>query len=98
MDLSNVNDRGNVEDRRGGPSPAAVGGGIGAIVITLVAGYLGINPQVANQLFQAFGGGGQQQQQAGPGKADGYKEFAEKITGTCDKIWGEQFPKKFNKQ
>lgn len=99
MDLSNVNERGQVEDRRGGAGPVAIGGGIGALVITLVAGFLGIDPKMANALFQAFGGAGaRQQQQAGPGKQDGYKEFAEKILGTCDKVWGEQFPRQFREE
>jgi uncharacterized protein len=91
MDLSNVSERGNVEDRRGSKGPLAVGGGLGAIVVTLIAGYLGINPQMANQLFQAFAGAVPQKQQAGPGKADGYKEFSEKLLGTTNRVWAEQF-------
>lgn len=98
MDLSNVNERGQVEDRRGAAGPVAVGGGIAAVVITLVAGLLGMDPKVANRLFQAFAGAKQQQQQAGPGKQDGYKEFAEKILGTCDKVWRDQFPRQFRVQ
>jgi predicted metalloprotease len=88
MDLSNVSERGNVEDRRGSKGPLAVGGGIGALVVTLIAGYLGINPQMANQLFQAFAGA--QRQEVGPGKADGYKEFARTILGSCNSVWKDQ--------
>lgn len=97
MDLSNVTERGNVEDRRGGVPGGAALGGIGALVVTLIAGYLGINPQVANQLFQAFGGA-VQQQKAGPGKPDGYKEFAEKITGACDEVWREWFARNYGQR
>jgi predicted metalloprotease len=79
------------------PGGGAAIGGIGALVVTLVAGYLGINPQVANQLFQAFVAP-QMQQKAGPGKDDGYKQFAEKVLGTTDKVWGEQFPKQFGER
>jgi len=87
MDLSNVSERGSVEDRRGSKGPMAIGG-ISALVITLVAGYLGINPQMANQLFQAFAGA--QRQQAGPGKQDGYKEFASAVLGSCNAVWKDQ--------
>ncbi len=98
MDLSNVSERGNVEDRRGGlPGGGAAIGGIGALVVTLVAGYLGINPQVANQLFQAFGGAAQKQK-AGPGKADGYPEFAGKVLGTTNIVWREWIARNHNRR
>lgn len=52
----------NVEDRRGSRvSRKAKGGGLSAIVITLVAIYFGIDPQIASQLgsgLSGLGGGG----------------------------------------
>ena len=49
----------NVEDRRGIPAGVAIGGGIGTLLIVLVATFLGADPrQVLNML--------QNQQQAAP--------------------------------
>jgi uncharacterized protein len=95
MDLSNVNERGDVEDRRGAKGAVAVGGGITALIVTLVAGYIGVNPQMANQLFQAFAGGRAQQQQQGAGKEDGYKQFSEAILGSCNEVWKAQLGKDY---
>jgi predicted metalloprotease len=95
MDLSNVSERGNVEDRRGGAGPTVIGGGLATIVVALVAGALGINPQIANKLFQAFVGARLQQPQAGPGKQDGYKEFASAILGSCNAVWKQELGRNY---
>ena len=53
----------NVEDRRGMSSrPAFVGGGLGTIVLILVALYFGVDPTFLLQNAPVDGG----QQQAGP--------------------------------
>lgn len=44
----------NVEDRRGGKgkvSPGVIGGGIGGLVLTLLAIFLGIDPAIINQVI-----------------------------------------------
>ena len=50
----------NVEDRRGiSGKQMAVGGGVGALVLLLVAAFLGVDPQKLNQLVgNAPGGAG----------------------------------------
>ena len=90
MELGNSEERGDVEDRRGSKKPLAIGGGIGAIVIALIAGYFGIDPKVAQQVVVGVGGGGET---PGTGKADGYKDFSEKILGSTDSVWKDQFKK-----
>lgn len=85
MELGNSSERGSVEDRRGGKKPLAIGGGIGAIVLALVGAYIGVD------LNQFQGGGGAPS--GGPGKADGYKEFSEKILGSTNAVWKDQFQK-----
>ena len=89
MDLSNSGERGSVDDRRGGKKPVAIAGGIGALVIALIAGYFGIDPNVAQQVVNGGGGG----HTRGTGKEDGYKDFSEKILGSTNAVWKEQFKK-----
>ncbi len=86
MELGNSDERGSVEDRRGSKAPLAIGGGIGAIVLALVGAYFGVD---LNQ-FAGNGGGPVTQ---GTGKADGYKDFSEKILGRTDHVWNDQFEK-----
>ena len=42
----------NVEDRRGVPAGVAIGGGIGTLIIVLVATFLGADPRQVLQLLQ----------------------------------------------
>ena len=87
MELGESEDRGSVEDRRGSKAPLAIGGGIGAIVLALVGAYFGVD---LNQ-FAGNGGGGPATQ--GTGKADGYKDFSEKLLGSTNHVWKDQFEK-----
>jgi uncharacterized protein len=82
MDLSGASEAGNVEDRRGGGRGLVVGGGIGAVVIAIIAGLIGINPDKLR-----LGGGASR----GPGVQDGYKDFSAKVLGTTNAVWREQF-------
>ena len=47
----------NIEDRRGARAPKLVGGGIGTIVLVLVAMYFGVDPTPLLQGMQGTGGG-----------------------------------------
>jgi len=95
MRLDDVNESGNVEDTRGNKKTLAIGGGIGAIVIALVAAYLGVDPKLAQKFL---GGGAGQQQQAGLAPKHGMKEFSEKVLGTTNVVWREQFQQNFGKK
>jgi predicted metalloprotease len=84
----------NVEDQRGIPKAGlAIGGGLGTLVLLLVAYFLGADPQaLLNQL--------QQQQQGGPNgqpvinRADEEtKEFVAVVLADTEDVWKEQFRK-----
>ena len=88
----------NVEDRRGArPQQLALGGGLGAIVIALVAAYLtGKNPlQMLAELAQQ--GGAPQAEQAPGGQAQDspetarLKEFVSRALGSTERVWTDQF-------
>src|SRR5687768_2818523 len=97
MRLDDVQESGNVEDRRGYKKPAmAVGGGIGTIVIVALAYFLGIDPRQAKQVADKFGGG-DQAEIAGPPPDDKEKQFSEKIIGLTNAVWKEQFEAEFRK-
>jgi predicted metalloprotease len=84
MELGESEDRGSVEDRRGSKAPLAIGGGIGAIVLALVGAYFGVD-------LNQFAGNGGGPVTKGTGKADGYKDFSEKILGSTNHVWKDQF-------
>ena len=46
----------NVEDRRGLSTGAMVGGGIGTLIIILLAAFVGIDPRPLLQVMQGAGG------------------------------------------
>ncbi len=96
MDLSNINDRGNVSDERGrGGKRLMIGGGVGGLII-VVLGALGIISPDVQKFLQALVGGQQQVAQPGDGTPppdDGAKEFAEKVLGSSNRIWKEQLRK-----
>jgi uncharacterized protein len=90
MRLDDANEQGDVEDNRGKKTVAAVGG-IGALLIGLVAAYFGIDPNVAKNVVGGLGGG--KQQQNGPAPNDGMKEWSAKVLGTTNVVWREEFGK-----
>ena len=88
----------NVEDRRGigGRGLALGGGGLGILVIALVAMLCGVDPQ---QLLEGIPTGPQTTQQPGPGAsnsvnqpADQNRQFAGAIMKMTEDIWGQVLP------
>ncbi len=83
----------NVEDRRGMASrPAFVGGGLGTIVLVLVALYFGVDPTFLLQNAPVGGG----QEQAGPplgadGQADPAAEFISVVLADTEDTWTALF-------
>jgi predicted metalloprotease len=84
----------NIEDRRGiGAGGVAVGGGLGTIVLVLVALYLGVDPSVLLQ------GGGPAVTTAPPGverpatspQQDKLKDFVAVVLGDTEDTWRELF-------
>ena len=92
----------NVEDRRGRgrmPGGMKAAGGIGAVLIALVAGWLGMDKGRLQQLLDGLGlkGGGQAQQQA-PGQEPKFSkeeqelaDFVKVVLGYTEDIWKTQF-------
>jgi predicted metalloprotease len=90
----------NVEDRRGIPAGVAIGGGIGTLIIVLVATFLGADPrQVLNLL--------QNQQQAAPNNAgppvpgdpaeEERADFVRVVLADTEDVWDDVF-QSVNKQ
>ncbi|TWT66403.1 KPN_02809 family neutral zinc metallopeptidase [Allorhodopirellula solitaria] len=83
----------NVEDRRSMGRPAAVGGGIGVILIAIVIGLLGGNPlpfiQQAQQRQVAEGPSGEPTELTAEQKEEG--EFAATIFADTEDVWTELF-------
>lgn len=82
----------NVEDRRGVPVGMAVGGGgIGVLVIALIAMFLGADPATVRRIAEQ----GQQAQpparNAGAGVNDEAKEFVAVILKSTEDVWTEIF-------
>lgn len=79
----------NVEDRRGMRArPAALGGGLGTIVLILVALYFGVDPTFLLQNAPVGGG----QQEAGPplatdGQADPAADFISVVLADTEDTW-----------
>ena len=86
----------NVEDRRGMAAPVAAGGGILAVVVTVVALLVTGDPNQAKKAGQIAGrlqGGGGEVKQVGPPKNPNDKElvFAKQVIGLTEAVWEEQF-------
>jgi len=90
----------NIEDRRGIPAGVAIGGGIGTLLIVLVATFLGADPrQVLNLL--------QNNQQVAPNQAgapvpgppaeEERKDFVSAVLADTEDVWDDQF-QSMNKQ
>jgi uncharacterized protein len=78
---------GNVEDRRGMPvSRGMVGGGIGTVILVLVALYFGIDPSVILQTAQDSGPPAATQQQRPAGK-DPMVDFVSVVLADTEKTW-----------
>lgn len=84
----------NVEDRRGiGRGGMAVGGGLGAILITILALLFGVDPSA---LLDQTGGGGpapgaETQRGAPAGQDDELGRFVRVVLGTTEDAWNDIF-------
>jgi uncharacterized protein len=96
MRLDDEQESQNVEDRRGSRlGTGLAGGGIGGVVILLIAMFFGIDPSAILQ-----GGGGsesrvpeQTRQNEPAGVADEGREFVSRVLGSTERVWGEIFQK-----
>ncbi len=84
----------NVEDRRGVPAGVMVGGGIGTLIILLIATFLGADPRKVLNLMQ-------NNQQAAPNQAgppvpgdpaeEERKDFVTAVLGDTEDVWDDVF-------
>lgn len=83
----------NVEDRRGMPSGGMiVGGGLGTLVIILIAVFLGIDPRpLLNQQGMQPAPEAQQQQPGPAGAEDELGKFVRVVLADTEDVWREQF-------
>lgn len=89
----------NVEDRRGLSTGTMVGGGLGTLVVVLLAAFLGVDPRPFLRLMQQGGpppgaGGPAQQRPADltPEQIE-QGEFVRSILAMTEDVWSEQFAK-----
>jgi hypothetical protein len=80
----------NVEDRRG---MGMVGGGlgVGGIVIALIAYFLGFDPGTALNVAQQVSPQGEVREVPRGAPADEMGQFASKVLGSTEQVWGEIF-------
>lgn len=83
----------NVEDRRGvrGGGKGLLGGGIGGIVILLVAWYFGLDPQMLMQGAQMLDSGGSAQGEALQPGQDPQSELVAHVLGDTEDVWNALF-------
>src|SRR5262245_440318 len=85
----------NVEDRRGRGVGVGGGLGVGAIVIALVAYFLGVDPAIVTEVAQqvATQGAGTQETREVPRGAprDDMGQFVSKVLGSTEDVWGAIF-------
>jgi predicted metalloprotease len=100
MDWEKGEESSNVEDRRQmTPTRVAIGGGIGTLVIVLVAYFLGVDPQRLNQLVGNAGPGnqagpnGQAEERPATPEEERSRRFSATILRFTEQVWEDQFSK-----
>jgi predicted metalloprotease len=96
MDWEQGEESQNLEDRRRmSPKTIAIGGGIGAVIITLVAAFLGVSRDKLNQIIGGGGGGGEGGGEQRPltEQEERTRVFSSKILRFTEKVWDKQFTK-----
>lgn len=92
MDWRNLRRSGNVEDRRGGSGGLIAGGGIGSIVIALLAYFLGFDPgSVGTDQTQYQQAPSSQSGQAANPEQDSLVEFVKVVLGSTEDVWNQLF-------
>jgi predicted metalloprotease len=95
MDWEKGEQSANLEDRRRMRPKAAVGGGLGLLVILAIGYFLGVDPQQLGQLMEGvqMGQGGESTEVQGPltPEEERSKRFAATILGFTEKVWDQQF-------
>ena len=93
MRLGDEQESQNIEDRRGfSVSPGLAGGGIGTIVLVLVALFFGVDPSVLLQGTVPQGNVAEEPAQTRQsGAPDEGREFVGRVLGSTERTWSEIF-------
>jgi len=75
----------NVQDRRGMRGGIPVTGGIGLVVVLIIAALTGVNP------LQLIGGGEEPGVESAPAGADPMRDFVSAVLGSTEETWGALF-------
>ena len=75
----------NVQDRRGMRGGIPVTGGIGLVVVLVIAALTGVNP------LQLLGGGAEPGAESAPAGADPMRDFVSAVLGSTEETWGALF-------
>ena len=86
----------NIEDRRGmSVGRGVAGGGIGIVVIALIAMFLGVDPSVILESGVSTGGPGPGSQQSvetkAPSRSDQMADFVAAVLGSTEEVWSDIF-------
>jgi len=85
----------NIEDRRGARASTMVGGGVGTIVLVLVAMYFGVDPAPLLQTMQGSGGGVASSSGTNPTaedlKNDPLADMVSVVVADTEDVWTEIF-------
>ncbi len=83
----------NVDDRRG-KGGLAIGGGIGGVIIALIAYFLGVDPSsIPQSQPQGYPGSRTEETRATNPGDDSLKQFVAAVLGSTEDIWQQQFQK-----
>ncbi|MGZ8488390.1 MAG: KPN_02809 family neutral zinc metallopeptidase [Candidatus Binatia bacterium] len=94
MRLDNEPESQNVEDRRGSRvTRGAVGGGLGTIVLVLIAMFFGIDPSAILQGDPQSSISNEPIPQAQQTGGDEGREFVSRVLGSNERVWSEIFQK-----
>ena len=94
MRLDNEPESQNVEDRRGSRvTRGAVGGGVGTLVLVLIAMFFGIDPSAILQGDPQSSVSNQPIPQAQQSGGDEGREFVSRVLGSNERVWGDIFQK-----
>ena len=82
----------NIEDRRGmRVSPRVAGGGLGVIVIVLIAMFLGVDPRLLTQLVPTEQSASPQGVERSAEEADPLAEFVSVVLADTEDVWNDLF-------
>ncbi|MFH1197915.1 MAG: neutral zinc metallopeptidase [bacterium] len=81
----------NVEDRRGMSPKGMIGGGVGTLVILVVAYFLGINPDQLNNIIPTETDQTNTSTYEGTAEENQLKEFSSVVLGDTEDVWNQLF-------